>query len=94
MITVGFVREIEFISNSFKTPIFIKLVTEKNSGVLDIAFKNGYLELFYKQKKIWKEKVSFDESMFGVESCDTIFRIIRSIDLNEENWEDLCFFEK
>ena len=79
MITVGLVQEISFISKFFETPIYLKMATPKTSGVLNIIFEKGYLELTYKQNKIWKEKVIGAESMFGIESCETILRIISLI---------------
>lgn len=93
MITVGLVNEIQFISEFLKTPVYLKFATEKTSGVLNIIFKDGAIELFYKQNRIWKEKVSQVESMFGIESCETILKIIALIENNDEKWKDFCYFE-
>jgi hypothetical protein len=93
MITVGLVQELAFVSHFLKTPVYLKMATEKNSGVLNIILKDQYLELVYKQNKIWKEKVLSPESMFGIESCETILKIISLIDAENEKWKNLCFFE-
>ena len=93
MITVGLVQEISFISKFFETPMYLKIATPKASGVLNVILKDEYLELIYKQNKIWKEKVSGAESMFGIESCETILKIISLIDSNDERWKTFCYFE-
>lgn len=93
MITVGLVNEIQFLSNIFETPIYLKIATEKTSGVLNFIVKDGYLELIYKQNKIWKEKISGADSMFGIESCETILKIISLIEKNDDLWKELCYFE-
>lgn len=93
MITVGLVQEIGFISKYLGTPLYLKLASEITSGILDIVFKDGYLELYFKQNKIWREKILFEESMFGIESCTEIARIISLIEKNDISWKEHCYFE-
>lgn len=93
MITVGFIQELGFISKYLKTPLYLKMASEITSGVLDILLKDGYLELYYKENKIWREKLFFEESMFGIESCSEVAKIISLIEENDDSWKNHCYFE-
>lgn len=94
MITVGLVREFHFISEVLGTPLFINIASQRTKSQVGVGIKDGVLEVFYDlNNKIWKEDISTDASMFGVESCDTIARIIHLIDNGSEEWKNLIYSE-
>ena len=86
MITVGLVKELYFIASHSNQTIGC-----------DISYLGGYSKIHvtvcpsaelivaYKGQEIWREEISSDSSMFGIESCDTISRIIVCID-NGTDW--------
>ena len=95
MITVGLVNELRFMSLALKQPLSIHLEGLGMKGMLSVDLKDGILFAFYRGIPIWLEDVSSDISMFGVESCDSIARIIRLIDSGDEiKWKELMYLEK
>jgi hypothetical protein len=93
MITVGLVQELKFISDAFKTPISSIISCGVTTRPIIVKIQNGILEVNYGNDYIWKEDVSSAASMFGIESCDSIARIVYSIDNNIADWQKMCFFE-
>lgn len=87
MITVGLVKELLFIAKHFKKNAcaFIGLY---ELGFVELTVSpEGGLQVQYKGQVIWQEMVETDTSMFGVESCDSISRIITCID-NGTDWSE------
>lgn len=90
MITVGLIKELEYIQKYTKQVIN---VTFNLKFSLNIVINNGYMNLYYKNNHIWGETVT-NESMFGIESCDSISRILACIDSDNIGWQEYTFFEK
>lgn len=89
MLTVGLVKEFLFISKALGETLHLKLFKDSPEVALDMRINPvGDLDIFYAGYHIWSEKVEGDTSFFGVESCDTIARIIACID-NGTTWEHL-----
>jgi len=75
MITVGLIKELQFISSSLKTPLLLTIASTSFPNIT-VQIENETLTLTYLGHLIWREKVLGDSSFFGVESCDTIARIM------------------
>lgn len=85
MITVGLVRELQFISRVLKTPV--ELTFSKPLENLSIKIENDILFIWYRGYYIWQEVLEGSISFFGIESADTISRIIACIDNDDDNWK-------
>lgn len=90
MITVGLIKELQFISLVLKTPISLTFYLLYD---LNLQIDNNILKLTYHHKTIWIENIS-DNGMFGIESCDSISRIINCIDNNDDSWTKYRYLEK
>jgi hypothetical protein len=93
MITIGLVKELFYISVALHTDVKVELETDFNTPIILKIHKN-VLDVTYKGYHIWNETVEGDTSFFGLESCDTISRIVAA--LNGNDWEtakNLMFFE-
>lgn len=87
MITIGLVKELHFIAATFNHGIhsIIRATQFVNHDIHIKVSPDGKLEVEYFDFKIWQETIDGPTSMFGVESCDTIFKIINCID-NGVDW--------
>lgn len=91
MITVGLIKELFFISSYTKKNIKFTFNLHRD---LEIYIKpEGKMSLYYNENYIWHEKIEGVNSMFGVESCDAISRIINCIDNNDDGWKKYCYIE-
>jgi hypothetical protein len=90
LITVGLARELFFIAKV--TNITQTIIFDQIELKLSIT-PEAMMKVWYKNKFIWEEKIEGDESFFGIESADSIFKVIKAID-NGENWEIYSYFEK
>lgn len=88
MITVGLVKELYFIAKVFNESLTIDITPSLSSRVLKLKINAaGDMDVFYGDNHIWYEKVDDSlTSFFGVESCDTISRIMACID-NGSSWD-------
>lgn len=93
MITVGLVKELYFISRVLKTPVEIEFTSPSIPSTLLIKINNNVLDVEYACQHIWHETIEGDTSFFGVESCDTIARIMACIN-NGTSWEQYRWDEK
>ena len=93
MITVGLIKELQFISEALKTPVKVCLGCGEIKSTLNIEIKNDIFEAWYLGYRIWNENIKDDISMFGVESCDAIAKIIFGIDIGSESWRELVYLE-
>lgn len=89
MITVGLIKELNFISMALKMTVDI---TFNLKYKLNIHIKDNVMNLHYNEKHIWRENVA-DDSMFGIESCDAISRILSSINAGNNNFIEYIYFE-
>jgi hypothetical protein len=82
MVTVGLVKELFFISRVLNDTFYLKLFKgELQDNELCLKMEpNAALTVYYQGYEIWREIVEGDTSFFGVESCDSISRIIACID--------------
>jgi hypothetical protein len=102
VITVGLIKELYYLSFiSTQTLHFEMSSVEFNGWVLKpnqtlkIVIKpDGILDIFYKENHIWHESVDGELSFFGVESCDTISRIMSCIDNNDSSWKEKYYYNE
>ena len=93
-VTVGLINELRFISKRLGTPIESTLKLDQIKQELRINIKDDKLTLFYLDNHIWTESLEEDISMFGVESCDNIAKIITLIDMGDGlSWRELAYHE-
>lgn len=93
MITTGLVKEFQYIATVFKCKMTVEInVPEIGIANLWLTVTNDVLEVNYGPHKIWREKID-DNSFFGIESCDTISRIISCINNNDPTWKDYILLE-
>lgn len=86
MITVGLVKELYFIAHVTQTPVLCDIKLGGGFSPVSLTISHdGLLEAAYKGQTIWREHVEGDGSYFGIESCDTISRILACID-NGSDW--------
>ena len=94
MITVGLIKEAFFIAHVLKQEVILHLRLGKESHPICITLSpDGLLKVFYKELHIWTENVESDTSFFGIESCDTISRILACIDNNTE-WQSFAYHKQ
>lgn len=93
MITVGLIQELNYISKALNVPVNSAISIPYARNSLFIFVNNNFFELTYDNKKIWREEIISPISMFGIESCDSISKIIYKIDNNIEEWKEMCYFE-
>lgn len=96
MLTVGLAKEIFYISHVLKKEINVQIQLSDSSKYLWVNMKpDGDMTIFYGHRHIWKEQVEGDSSFFGIESCDSISRIIACIDNDtsgtDESWKNYSF---
>lgn len=89
MITVGLIKELNFISVFLKKPVNVTFHIKYS---LNVKIKNNILIVNYNEIDIWKENIS-DDGFFGIESCDAISRIIYLIDKGA-NYLDYIYIEE
>ena len=95
MITIGLINELKFISEALKSPISIDLQTDRVKEKIFVKIKDKFLDIWYMNNHIWTETLKESTSMFGIESCDNIAKIIWMIDSGDkENWKRLSFYEE
>lgn len=94
MISVGLAKELNFISVYFKTEISCCLESSLCDSI-QIKIKNNQLNVFYQNRHIWQEFIEGDTAFFGIESCDSIARIIAALNVgNVTHAESLIFIDK
>ena len=98
MITTGLVKELRYCSKVLSTPITVNInFTEYNTETLWInIYPEEFLTVYFQRELIWRESIK-DDGFFGIESCDSIARIIRSIQENNnvitENIRNMFYIE-
>lgn len=91
MITLGLIKELFFISLYIKKIVSVTFNIKYN---LDVKVTpDGFLTIYYNGNYIWRELIEGPTSMFGVESCDAISRIIACIDSNDSSWPKYRFIQ-
>jgi hypothetical protein len=93
MLTVGLVKELFFITKALNTSVKVDLKADFLQAPLKVAIAGGVLDIFYRENHIWRENLASETSMFGVESCDAISRILAGIDGGGE-WLNLVYLEE
>ena len=91
LITTSLINEIYYIARISGKNFFLESFPEEfrgNTSYLPLTINvspQGIFKLWYKGVQIWEESV-VEDSFFGVESVDTISRIITCIDNGDVNW--------
>jgi hypothetical protein len=94
MITVGLIRELDYLSRMLSTPVDV-ILTSLVCNPIHIKVNLGVLDIEYCDKHIWHEEIESSVNMFGVESCDTISRIITCLDNGDvTNAERMFYLDK
>jgi hypothetical protein len=87
MITIGLIKELYFISRATKQNLRFSLQRSGDSSEMVVCISpEGMMDVWYSKQHIWHENLEGDTSYFGIESCDTISRIIACID-NNTSWD-------
>lgn len=96
MITIGLVAELRHIAKELDTNIDLKfkLKDAYMEHPLEINIENGMMNLFYQNNLIWREDITSEISMFGLESVHVIADIIRMMDTKQGNWQSLKYIEE
>ena len=97
MITVSLIKELFFIAAFIKREVWSGLSCgrEELPFPLKVRLKpDGELDVWYRGHHIWNENVEGESSFFGVESCDSIARIIACIDNNDNSWLKKYYFSE
>jgi len=81
MITVGVVRELAYMSQYVGGPLYVAI--DIGNQKLSLNVSENDVRISYQGQKIWEENIYGEGNWFGVESCDTIFRIMECIDKGE-----------
>ena len=93
MITVGLVKELFYMNAAHRIPIVTTFVIDQLPK-LRVEVLHGILNVFYLEEHIWQEAIEGPTSFFGVESCDTISRIMVAMDNQDKPTADkLKFFD-
>ena len=90
MITVGLVKELYFIAHFLGTVVETTLCVSTENGPsypvrIYVSPDTALVDVWYKEEHIWSEHIEGATSFFGIESCDTISRIIACIN-NGSDW--------
>lgn len=94
MITVGLVTELRFISKSLRTPVEISLLTVRSKLPIQVNVQDDWLRVYYNGLSIWTESLEDGVSMFGVESCDNLMKIILLMDAGDtDKWRGFAYYE-
>jgi hypothetical protein len=92
-ITVGLIRELSYISKVMNRAFYFTLApSEAQETPISINICFEIMDVWYKEFHIWNESLS-EGSFFGIESCDTISRIIHCID-NKQPWQDKYYYNE
>jgi hypothetical protein len=94
MITVGLVNELAFLASTFKREVKVEITLGAESITTLTIDPKGLLNAHYKGYHIWQETVYGDASFFGVESCDSISRIMACIDNNDNTWREKYYYRE
>ena len=94
MITVGICKEIFFLARVFNHQCTVTISGPSKHLYNIRVYPNGVMDVWYRANHIWNESVG-DESYFGVESCDSISRIVACIDHDEygDSWKKYYYNE-
>jgi hypothetical protein len=100
MITVGLAKELYFISKVTNQEYTVQLYPSPRensilSQILTLKIKpTGQMDIYYRDKHIWRETVEGETSFFGIESCDSISKIIQAIYAGDSSWKDKFYFNE
>jgi hypothetical protein len=81
MITVGVVRELAYMSGYVGVEVCTSI--DVSGKIIGLRVSENYVKISYQGQKIWEENIYGEGNWFGIESCDTIYRIMECIDKGE-----------
>lgn len=81
MITVGAVRELAYMSQH--VGVVLRVSIDISGRRLELEIEENSVKIDYEGQKIWEENIYGEGNWFGIESCDTISRIVTCIDKGE-----------
>lgn len=94
MINVGLIKELYFISKVLKTEIEAEFRYCGAVDTVEVKIKDDIMHVSYWGRKIWRENLKEGDSMFGIESCYQINKIMKLIDLGDDTiWRGETYFE-
>lgn len=93
-ITIGIIQELHFVAKSLHTSVVAALKTDLIQQPIFVKIDGDILEITYDSKQIWRENLRQPQSMFGVESCSEIAKIVFLIDNKNSDWQKHIYIEK
>lgn len=91
MITTGFIREAAFIVSHAGKDLNFRISSEIEFPMMEnidiFLSKEGIMSISYNNDHIWKEDLG-EHGFFGVESTDSISRIIACINNSDNSWKE------
>ncbi len=102
MITVGLVKEIFYIARVLNKTFYYEVTENTHHNWILRPMETltvkvtpaGELEVWYRNHHIWGETVEGATSFFGVESCDSISRIIACINNDDYSWKERYYYNE
>src|SRR5438046_5669703 len=94
MLTVGIIKEYFFVAKICNKTIHGDLNFEDGFSIYFKITPAGILDVYYNDIHIWNELVEGETSFFGVESCDSISRIIACIRNKDDSWKEKYYFNE
>jgi hypothetical protein len=91
MITVGAVRELAYMSQHLGVPLYIAI--DAGGKHLSLKVEENSVHISYQGQRIWEENIYGEGNWFGIESCDSIAKIINCIN-DGEPWAEKYGWEK
>ncbi len=91
MITVGVIRELEFMAKAVNSDMYV--VIQIANKKLSMKIWDNQVIINYEGQKIWEENIYGEGNWFGIESCDSVSRIIHCIDKGEP-WQEAYGWKK
>ena len=91
MITVGAVRELAYMSQHLGVPLYIAI--DAGGKHLSLKVEENSVHISYQGQRIWEENIYGEGNWFGIESCDSVAKIINCIN-DGEPWAEKYGWEK
>lgn len=93
MISVSLCREISFLAKGTNSKIRAEISSPSLKHSISLVAEGNYINVSYNQFLIWTEKILVPESNFGIESIQTILRIMFLIDKGDSSYKQFVFTE-
>jgi len=92
MITVGLIKELNFISQLLKNKVSSDLMIGE-FFLLKIEIQNQFLKIYHGNELIWAESLNETTGNFGIESCQNLMILLKN-KVEGNPYKDLVYKEK